>query len=152
MFVFSLRNRQQAMRETAASSSAAAQRSSWGVSTTSPQPVERILSRSSKQKMATATEFHSFDSYRRRLFFCCQRKTTGGAAIVQWIRLRLPSCHPGFESQAHHLSFYQFIFELYHMEKTKLNMPTQHYWRYIVVIDRILEHLLLTGRLMVVPY
>ena len=41
----------------------------------------------------------------------------GGAAIAQWIRLRLPSCRPGFESQAHHLSFYQFIFELYHVEK-----------------------------------
>ena len=40
-----------------------------------------------------------------------------GAAVAQWIRLRLPSCRPGFESQAHHLSFYQFIFELYHVEK-----------------------------------
>ena len=28
-----------------------------------------------------------------------------GAAIAQWIRLRLPSCRPGFKSQAH-LSFY----------------------------------------------
>ena len=34
-----------------------------------------------------------------------------GAAIAQWIRLYLPSCHPGFESQAHHLRFYQFKFE-----------------------------------------
>ena len=25
----------------------------------------------------------------------------GGDAIAQWICLRLPSCHPGFESQAH---------------------------------------------------
>ena len=32
-----------------------------------------------------------------------------GAAIAQWIRLRLPSCRPGFESQANHLSFY-FIY------------------------------------------
>ena len=32
-----------------------------------------------------------------------------GATIAQWIRLRLPSCRPGFESQAHHLRFYQFI-------------------------------------------
>ena len=31
------------------------------------------------------------------------------AAIAQWIRLRLPSCRPGFESQAHHLCFHQFI-------------------------------------------
>ena len=29
-----------------------------------------------------------------------------GAAIAQWIRLRLPSCRPGFESQAHHLCFF----------------------------------------------
>ena len=33
----------------------------------------------------------------------------GGAAIAQWIHLRLPSCRPGFESQANHLSFY-FIY------------------------------------------
>ena len=29
----------------------------------------------------------------------------GGAAIAQWIRLRLHSCHPWFESIAHHLRF-----------------------------------------------
>ena len=29
-----------------------------------------------------------------------------GAAIAQWIRLRLPSGCPGFEFQAHHLCFY----------------------------------------------
>ena len=29
--------------------------------------------------------------------------------IVQWIRLRLPSCGPGFESQAHHPCIFQFI-------------------------------------------
>ena len=27
------------------------------------------------------------------------------AAIAQWIRLQFPSCHPGFESQAHHQHF-----------------------------------------------
>ena len=32
-----------------------------------------------------------------------------GAAIAQWNSLRLPSCRPGFESQANHLSFY-FIY------------------------------------------
>ena len=32
-----------------------------------------------------------------------------GAAKAQWIRLGLPSCRPGFESQAYHLSFYKFI-------------------------------------------
>ena len=34
----------------------------------------------------------------------------GGPAIAQWIRPCLPSCSPGFKSQAHHLSFSQFIF------------------------------------------
>ena len=32
-----------------------------------------------------------------------------GAAIAQWIRLLFPFCRPGFESQAHHLSFFQFV-------------------------------------------
>ena len=32
-----------------------------------------------------------------------------GAAIAQWNSLRLPSCCPGFESQANHLSYY-FIY------------------------------------------
>ena len=41
-----------------------------------------------------------------------------GATIAQWIRLRLS---PGFESQAHHQRFYQFIFDLCHVEKTKIN-------------------------------
>ena len=43
-----------------------------------------------------------------------------GAAIAQWIRLRLPSCCNRFESQAHHLCFHQFI-ELCNVEKTKIN-------------------------------
>ena len=30
----------------------------------------------------------------------------GGAAIAQWIHLRLSSCRPGFESQAFHLCFF----------------------------------------------
>ena len=35
-------------------------------------------------------------------------------AIAQWIRLRLPSCRPGFKSQTHHIFFIQFIlFKLY---------------------------------------
>ena len=29
-----------------------------------------------------------------------------GAAIAQWIRLRLPSCRPRFESQVRHLCFF----------------------------------------------
>ena len=43
-----------------------------------------------------------------------------GPTIAQWIRLGLPSCHPGFESQAHHQGFHQFI-ELWNVEKTKIN-------------------------------
>ena len=45
-----------------------------------------------------------------------------GVVIAQWIYLCLPSCHPGFESQAHHLCFYQLIFELFQVEKTKINI------------------------------
>ena len=32
-----------------------------------------------------------------------------GAAIAQWIRLCLPSCHPGFESQATPSTLLYFI-------------------------------------------
>ena len=30
-------------------------------------------------------------------------------ASFPWFRLRLPSCGPGFEYQAHHLCFFQFV-------------------------------------------
>ena len=43
------------------------------------------------------------------------------AHIDQGISLHLPSCCPRFESQAHHLRFCQFTFELCHVEKTKIN-------------------------------
>ena len=36
----------------------------------------------------------------------------GVATIAPWFRLRLPSCGPGFESQAHHLRFFQFVLKL----------------------------------------
>ena len=42
----------------------------------------------------------------------CKQCYFGGAAVAQWIRSRLPSCRPGFESQAHHLHFFQFEFKL----------------------------------------
>ena len=45
----------------------------------------------------------------------------GGAAIAQWIRLCFLSCQHWFKSQAHHQHFYQFIFDLCHVEKTKIN-------------------------------
>ena len=38
--------------------------------------------------------------------------TTPAAAIAPWFRLHLPSCGPGFESQAHHLRFFQFVLKL----------------------------------------
>ena len=31
------------------------------------------------------------------------------ATIAPWFRLHLPSCSPGFESQAHHLRIFQFV-------------------------------------------
>ena len=47
--------------------------------------------------------------------------SNGGAAIPQWIRQRLPSCRPRFESLAYHQCFYQFKFDFCHAEKTKIN-------------------------------
>ena len=50
------------------------------------------------------------------------------AAIAQWIRLSLPFCRPGFECQAHHVCFFQFIsYKLYifhlnwNVKRTKIN-------------------------------
>ena len=34
------------------------------------------------------------------------------AAIALWFCLHLPSCGPGFESQANHLHFFQFVLKL----------------------------------------
>ena len=34
------------------------------------------------------------------------------AAIAPWFRLQLPSCGPGFESQALHQNFFQFVIDL----------------------------------------
>ena len=47
----------------------------------------------------------------------------GGAAVAHWIRLYLPSCHPRFESQAHHLCFYHLWYLCYicHVKSTKIN-------------------------------
>ena len=50
-----------------------------------------------------------------------------GAAIAQWIHLRLPSCRPGFDSQACHQRFFSIIvkFVLYLSmqceKRTKIN-------------------------------
>ena len=56
--------------------------------------------------------------------------TKGGTAITQWIHLCLPSCCPRFESQAHHLCFYQlkFEFKLKHVEMMKINRKRDRDW------------------------
>ena len=40
---------------------------------------------------------------------CTNNKSNGGAAMAPWFHLCLPSCGPGFESQAQHLCFFQFV-------------------------------------------
>ena len=40
-------------------------------------------------------------------------------AIAPWFCLRLPSCGPGFKSQAHHLSFFQFVLLKLYRENNK---------------------------------
>ena len=42
----------------------------------------------------------------------CNHSLIRGAAIAQWIRLRLPFCRPRFESQAYHLSFYKKTYSM----------------------------------------
>ena len=44
-----------------------------------------------------------------------------GAAIAPWFRICLSSCGPRFESQAHHLRFFQFVLLklLLELEKNK---------------------------------
>ena len=41
-----------------------------------------------------------------RLLLFLRYSMIWGAAIAQWIRLCLPFCRPGFESQARHLRFF----------------------------------------------
>ena len=45
----------------------------------------------------------------------------------QWICQHLPSCCPGFKSQAHHLRFRQFI-DLCNAERTKINKKRGREW------------------------
>ena len=49
-----------------------------------------------------------------------------GGAIAQWIRLRPPSCHPGFESRAHIYNFivYSVCASVCHVKRTKMNKKT----------------------------
>ena len=52
------------------------------------------------------------------------KKNNTGAAIVQWNRLPLPSCHPEIESQAYHLCCYHLKSNLF-CEKTCRDWPIQ---------------------------
>ena len=45
--------------------------------------------------------------------------------IAPWFRLRLPSCGPGFESQAHHLRFFQFVLLKLYRENNENNENKQ---------------------------
>ena len=85
----------------------------------------------SREKFKPTTDFgrliilqlHRAKDFQKRMkknlvnFF--DKKYLQGAALAQWICLRLPFCHPGFESQAYSLCFYKFISKLRHVEKTK---------------------------------
>ena len=43
------------------------------------------------------------------------------ATIALWFCLRLPSCGPWFESQAHHLRFFQFVILKVYLENNEKN-------------------------------
>ena len=62
----------------------------------------------------------SNDGQSRPLFRLYKQHTARGAAIAPWVCLLLPSCRPGFESQAHQLCFHQFI-KLCNVGKSKIN-------------------------------
>ena len=72
------------------------------------------------------------DLFQHRLLWCvliweCHRGISnrmGGASITQWISLHLPFCHPGFESQAHHLCFNHLksnFWYICHVKRLKIN-------------------------------
>ena len=45
----------------------------------------------------------------------------GSAAIAPWFHKRLPSCGPGFESQAHHLCFFNLYYWNCNEKRPKMN-------------------------------
>ena len=66
--------------------------------------------------------------------------------IVQWICLRLPSCGPGFEPQAHHKRFYTFSYfvVLYlslYWKRTKINKEAgfgpylKKQWSFLIYLE-----------------
>ena len=84
-----------------------------------------------------------------------KNKTIRGADIAQWIRLRLPSCHTGFESQAHHLCFFQFIlFKLYifhlnwNVKRWKINKKEAGIGPFFTKTSKTSQYFSLTRRLM----
>ena len=69
-----------------------------------------------QQPLLQLRKNHFFNQLLQQLIFCnncLERMKTNkidpGNAIAHWIRLHLPFCHPGFESQAHHQSFFIYI-------------------------------------------
>ena len=51
--------------------------------------------------------------------------TKWGAVIAQRIRLLLPYCRPGFESQAYHLHFFHFILFVLYLSREKNENKTK---------------------------
>ena len=64
-----------------------------------------------KKKRTRMAQFKKFccssrvSSPEKENVFRLKTKVKWGAAIAQWIRLPLPSCRPGFDSQVCHLCF-----------------------------------------------
>ena len=54
-------------------------------------------------------------------FYRCKVFDRVVAAIAPWFHLRLPSCGPGFESQAHHLCFFSICIEILMRKERKIN-------------------------------
>ena len=53
--------------------------------------------------------FTSSKTLQTHLYHQSKLQFCGVAAIAPWFCLRLPSCSPGFKSQALHLCFFQFV-------------------------------------------
>ena len=76
------------------------------------------------------------------------RNRTWGAAIAPWFRLRLPSCGPGFESQAHDLCFFQFVLLklLLELEKNENKQKEAGIGPYLKkIIDLVIAYKLIRG-------
>ena len=58
-----------------------------------------------------------------------QKLRLGGAATAQWICLCLPSCSPGFESEAHHLYFYRLCYICHGKKGEKKRSGLAHFFK-----------------------